>query len=302
MRDAFLDQLRQVERIASFPKWRRALRHPLKYFSAILHRLLIYPVTRKEWLTRSQTFFGYRMALLLPSSTDIYLTGGKSHASEVQLAKFLILNLVSGDTFVDAGSHYGYFSLLAATLVGTDGKVLSIEAAPATFKILSSNVASLSQVQAFHCALSDKTETLLFYEFPNLFSEYNTLSPEQFQNESWIKQYPPREVKIDARRLDTLLQEYQVNPKIIKIDVEGAEYQVVTGLLDHLNLHSPMIVLEYLSENRSNQNHSQAAAQLKAKGYESFVIDEQGKLMKVSDINQYMKEHLLDSENIVFKR
>ena len=45
-----------------------------------------------------------------------------------------------GMTFVDVGANWGYFTLLAASLVGTTGRVLSLEPDPRLFSILQENV------------------------------------------------------------------------------------------------------------------------------------------------------------------
>jgi len=120
-----INNVKKVEQIASASKMGRLLKNPLKYIHAILFRELVYKNTKREKHVMAPTFFGVDMHLLLPSSTDIYLTGGKSHDSETRLAKFLIHELQTGDTFVDVGAHYGYFSLLAAKLVGDTGTVYS---------------------------------------------------------------------------------------------------------------------------------------------------------------------------------
>ena len=75
-----LSQLDKVERIANSSKMGRFLRSPIKYLYAILHRKLIYSRQKKEIATKCRTFFNLNMDILLPSSTDIYLTGGKSHS------------------------------------------------------------------------------------------------------------------------------------------------------------------------------------------------------------------------------
>ena len=98
-----LEQIKQVEKIASASKIQRMLVHPFKYLFAILHRKLVYPF-KGSMSIKTTTFFEEEMHLLLPASTDIYLTGGKSHESEIRLAKFMIHNLVKGDCFVDVGA------------------------------------------------------------------------------------------------------------------------------------------------------------------------------------------------------
>nr|MBS0037520.1 FkbM family methyltransferase [Saprospiraceae bacterium] len=133
-----LQGLKRVEKIAIASRWDRFWKNPKKYADAVLYRKLFYP----KWGTRkvkSETFFGKKINLLLPSGTDIFLTGGKSHPSEIRLARFLIQKLNPGNVFLDVGAHYGYFSLLGSVLVGETGKVFSFEASESTFAMLELN-------------------------------------------------------------------------------------------------------------------------------------------------------------------
>jgi FkbM family methyltransferase len=52
------------------------------------------------------------------------------------ITAFLARNLEAGETFVDGGACYGYMSLLAAELVGPEGRVLAVEPNPALFRLL----------------------------------------------------------------------------------------------------------------------------------------------------------------------
>lgn len=131
-----LSGIEKVQKIASASKLERMLANPVKYFRAIFFREIIYRRTRKSQEVQATTFFGFPMRILLPSATDICLTGGKSHPSEIRLAKYLIQNLRHNDSFLDIGAHYGYFSLLAAQLVGSNGRVTAFEASPSTFQVL----------------------------------------------------------------------------------------------------------------------------------------------------------------------
>ncbi|MEL6392762.1 MAG: FkbM family methyltransferase, partial [Bacteroidota bacterium] len=112
-----LKNLLTVENLASSSKIKRMMNNPVKYLNAILFRELTYKSNKKPRLVRTTTFFGRPMSVLLPSSTDIYLTGGKSHSSEIRLARFIIKHLNEGDFFVDVGAHYGYFTQLASCIV-----------------------------------------------------------------------------------------------------------------------------------------------------------------------------------------
>lgn len=248
----------------------------------------------------SETFFGLKMHLLLPSSTDIYLTGGKSHESETRLARFMINHLEPGDTFVDVGAHYGYFTLLGSKLVGPEGKVFTFEASPTTFNILDKNTCNRTNIKSFNLAVADEVSKLTFYEFPNLYSEYNTLDVNQFRSANWFSQYKPREVTIQTIVLDQFLSEHQAYPKMIKIDVEGAELKVINGLSNYLSEHSPLLVMEYLSQERGNEQHQEAVHLLNALGYLSYTIDGNGNLNPIKNINDYLNERKLESDNLVF--
>ncbi len=297
-----IQQLDKVEKIASVSRFKRMLMHPFKYFNSIIFREVIYKRKKVSKKVLSKTFFDTNMHLLLPSSTDIYLTGGKSHDSEIRLAKFLINNLKNDDSFVDVGAHYGYFTLLGSKLVGNNGKVYSFEASPTTYRILNENTHQKSNINAFNLAVSDEVSTLKFHEFPNLYSEYNTLDINQFKNKTWFSEYKPKEIIIKSITLDNFLHNKKVCPKIFKIDVEGAENKVINGLRDYLTENSPFIAMEYLSEERGNEEHQKAESKLNSLGYFSFVIDKSGNLRKIDFISKYLQENNLESDNIVFSK
>lgn len=295
-----ISKIKIVERIASVSKFKRMMMNPFKYFNAIFFREIVYKKSKKEKEVVSNTFFDIKMHLLLPSSTDIYLTGGKSHDSEIRLAKFLMKQLDKNDTFLDIGAHYGYFSLLASKLVGANGKIYTFEASPTTFGILQKNCKSIENLSYNNRAVSDSNAYLIFYEFPNLYSEYNSIDIEQFKNEKWFSENKPKEVKIESIVMDDFLLKENINPKIIKIDVEGAEFKVINGLIQHLSKKSPSVVLEFLSDNRGNAEHIKAEKVLQSLGFQSYIIDAMGELQHVVSISEYMKNKGLESDNVVF--
>lgn len=295
-----IKNLNKVEKIALASKFKRMLMGPYKYVNAILFREFFYKRNKRELEVISETFFGIKMHLLLPSSTDIYLTGGKSHESETRLARFMIKNLELGDTFIDVGAHYGYFTLLSSKLVGNSGKVCSFEASPTSYKVLSKNTKHKTNIKSFNLAVSDEISGIKFYEFPNLYSEYNTLDINQFRNVNWFPENKPREINIKSVILDQFLADNKVFPKIIKIDVEGAEFKVINGLNHYLSKNSPVVVMEYLSQERGNKKHQEAVEKLNSLGYMFYKIDSGGYLKPIRNINNYLMEMDLESDNIVF--
>ncbi len=295
-----LRPLRRVEQLATLPKLGRLLRRPGPYLYAIGFRLLRYPRTKRGVARQAHTFFGAPMTVLLPAGTDIYLTGGKSHDSEIRLARFLIQHLAPGGVFADVGAHFGYFSLLAARLVGAAGQVLAFEASRATYSVLAANVAAAPSVHARHCAVSDAPGQLAFYEFPVHYNEYNSLSIEQFAQEKWFQNEPPTKIEVPAITLDSCFAGPARPPDIIKIDVEGAEFQVIRGATELLRRAAPVVVLEYLEHRRHNTAHRQAAALLAALGYQPHRISPEGLLIACPDLDAYLWASGIDSDNFVF--
>ena len=296
-----LTQLHEVERLSAGSRWARFIHNPGGYLFAILHRRFIYPGRKNEAYRKAGLFFGADMNIALPAATDIFLTGGKSHDSEIRLAKFIIMNLKSKDHFLDIGAHFGYFSILASRIVGPEGKVLAFEAASKSFSLLQLN-GDAHHFTAKHEAVSDKTGSLTFYEFPNLYSEYNTMEIAQFEQEAWFQYYKPTAVQVRALTIEDIIDQYNIHPQIIKIDVEGAEYKVIDGSRQYFKDNDPYFVMEYLAENRSNEAHKKAVELMRSLDYNTFIINSAGVLEEVNDIDASMHDAKLDSDNVVFKK
>lgn len=298
-----LAELEQIETLANGSKLDRLRAKPFNYIFAAWHRICLYPLTKKGVLREVTTFFKQKMYVLLPAGTDLYLLGGKSHTSELRLAKFILNELKTNDIFIDIGAHFGYFTLLAATMVGKNGKVVSFEAAKNTFALLEKNTATLPQIQIFHRAISNKTENLSFFEFPVLYSEYNSSYIEQFENEAWIQKFKPEKVSVAAISLDEALSSLNIHPDLIKIDVEGAEDKVFQGASQFLTTNETcQIVMEYLNPTRHNEAHQKAKILIEGFGYHCHIITQKGELLPMKDVDAYLLTHDLDSDNVVFKK
>ncbi|MEZ4961924.1 MAG: FkbM family methyltransferase [Saprospiraceae bacterium] len=295
-------RLERIERLARGSVLSRFLNHPLRYVAAIGYWRIIYPLAKKGRFARAKTFFGAEMEVVLPSATEIFLFGAKTHDSEIRLARFLMRTLKAGDTFCDVGAHFGYFTLLASALVGEKGKVVSLEASRSTYGILEKNTAGATNVAIFHKAASDVGKTLVFNEFPALFSEYNSLVLPAKQNAAWLKNNPPAQIEVQGVRLDDFLSTYHFFPNLFKIDVEGAEPQVLLGLAGYLTEHSPTLVMEYLISSGQNEAHREAVAFAHELGYQLYRIKNDGGIEDCADVEAAMKKDGLDSDNIILRK
>lgn len=298
-KDRWIRRLDRLARMATGGKLRRLMAHPGRYLLAMAWQFLAFPLCRIGLPVSRSTFFGQRLKVLLPAGTDLYLLGGKSHDSEIRLARYLLETLQPGQHFLDVGAHYGYFAALAARIVGPTGRVLAMEATPQTFAVLKDNLQRIPGAEARHVALADEIGEMTFYTFPVRYSEYNTLDVTPYEDEDWFADYPPAEVRIQTTTLDRIIPEYQ--PDLIKIDVEGAEHRVIRGGIQALAGHHPPVVMEYLDQATSGGGHHEADQLLRSLGYQPHRIDEHGLLHSCPDIDAHLLAIGLASDNLVYQ-
>jgi FkbM family methyltransferase len=151
---------------------------------------------------------------------------------------------VEGDTVIDVGANVGRYTILSSKIVGIKGRVIAIEPDPNTFQILKKNLElnKCANVTAINCAAySEDLESLrLFCPLRDSGrSIYNTVMEQRTTTEKFIN--------VPAAKLDSIVQqdfalsEHKVN--WIKIDVEGAEFEVLKGAEEILSRSKDLSVL-----------------------------------------------------------
>ena len=152
--------------------------------------------------------------------------------------------LKPGGTFVGVGSNKGDFTPLAAKVVGRDGKVLSFEPEPDNCYWIRKSVEAngYRNIELFEVALSTADGTASLYLGSK--SGWHTLLPGHPNRSNGA-------VTVMTRKLDSVLREAnQTRVDMIKIDVEGAELEVLKGarqaLSDNLNIVLLMDLHPYL--------------------------------------------------------
>ena len=145
--------------------------------------------------------------------------------------------LEPGDTFVDVGGNKGDFAFLAAKVVGKNGRVVCVEPEPTNFGWIrrSAELNGYTNIDFCNLALSNKDGESLLHLGSK--SGFHTL----------LSGAPDREhgsIEVKTRTLDGLLQELRINSlNVLKIDVEGAELQVLQGAAQTIRANSSIIVL-----------------------------------------------------------
>jgi FkbM family methyltransferase len=166
---------------------------------------------------------------------------------EAEVAGLMINVLRLGDIVVDVGANCGFFTILAARLVGSSGHVVAVEPSPASLARLRTNLAlnGLTNVAVVDGVATEHSGEAQFY----------LCSDNSGGSALWnVGDYPgnpksrenPIPISVPATTVDDELRQRGVGaPKLIKIDAEGAEQRVLQGATSHLaNRRIPFVVAE----------------------------------------------------------
>ncbi len=153
---------------------------------------------------------------------------------EPEVSYFFTNVLQPGDTVVDIGAHIGYFSLLAARTVGPAGRVYAFEPEPTNYRRLRDHLVQngLEQVQSFNVALGAVPgEAQMFFNADND-GGHALWDVAQHQLCERTRRERGR-IAVQMVVLDHVLAglEPARAPRLIKIDAEGMEYEILKGAL-----------------------------------------------------------------------
>ncbi|WP_421994067.1 FkbM family methyltransferase [Roseococcus sp.] len=174
--------------------------------------------------------FGARFAGSFPDSVHgfLYFFG----VWEPAITAVYRASLRPGDTVIDIGANVGTHALLAAHLVGPHGRVHAIEASPWIHARLRQNleVNGVGNVTTYNLAATDAPGqvTVYLHDATNLGG--TTIVPSEA-----VRTGAAREASVEGRPLSQIVDLDTLRAaRLIKIDVEGAEWLVLQGMRDVL--------------------------------------------------------------------
>lgn len=140
-----------------------------------------------------------------------------------------------GAVFADVGANIGYYTRVAASVVGPEGAVHAFEPMPAALRLLRANAAGLSNVRVHDTAVGDRIDQVEFFVSPA--GERSSLGPGSGGERVVARMEPLDHALAGAPRLD-----------MIKIDVEGFELAVLRGARTLIERHRPVVCFELLDQ------------------------------------------------------
>jgi FkbM family methyltransferase len=229
---------------------------------------------------------------------------------EERITRFVAKRMKSGDCFIDIGANIGYYTLLSSSLVGETGRVVAVEASPKIYAELIDNLQlnGVSNVRTVNVAASDSPGEIDLFEAPDDSRGVTTTSA------TWAKQSNCRLAgKVQCLPMDMVVSKEELRTaRIIKIDVEGAEWNVCKGLIPMLHelRRDAEIILEVTPSEIESQGHqcSELIQRFTAIGFFPYVIDNAYSsefLMKAqldSPPRRLRDFHLTDQTDLVFSR
>jgi FkbM family methyltransferase len=190
-------------------------------FNSFLYKSLRFLSVGNSMLLKvSVPRYNYKFYCRTNNEDYTFMTGHEDEVEEYFTPK-------DGEIVVDVGAHIGHYTIISSKRVGQNGRVIAIEAHPDNFEILNRNIKlnKLTNVIPLNYAVYSKQTKLKLY-LPveeSGFTIYNTIMINRAKTDEKF-------IEVNANTLDYLLQQNGIrDANWIKIDVEGAEFEVLKG-------------------------------------------------------------------------
>jgi len=273
-------------------KFKRLIRYRGKYLRYCFAKFRSHSIK----INKTKTFWGADFL----SGDFAFYSHGLIGGSEIKLTKFLIKNIDDNSVFYDIGANVGYYSLLVKE-ISDSIEVHSFEPVPKTFEYLKKNLSKTQNIFFNQLAFFNKESQIDFYNMTEAGdSGCSTFNASRAKSLVGFKK-----IKVQATTLDKYCANHS-KPTFLKIDVEGAESQVIEGGIKTLKETSPIISMEVWRKPLDNASHLKAIEILYNLGYKSYKIDNEGELEFIEKIDperDVLKEDSCDNfDNFIFRK
>jgi FkbM family methyltransferase len=193
------------------------------FLAAFLKKILLFQ--RKEITTPDGTFF---VDIASSFGYSLFRTG----SYEPHMLEVIKATLQPGSVFVDLGANEGYFSVIASKIVGAEGKVVAVEPQSRLQRVIGKNLSlnGCENVEVLPLAINDESKPLTLHLSPDV----NTGSTSMIQT----TRYPLFKQDVPSITLNELFQQQAiVNCDLLKVDIEGYEYEAIMGSPELFTFH-----------------------------------------------------------------
>lgn len=167
--------------------------------------------------------------------------------NEMPVQEAISRHVKSGDVFYDIGANVGFFTVISARIVGQTGHVYVFEPVSENAQLIERNVYAngFENVTIFKQAVSRASGIgeLQLAHYPGGASLASVAPPPDIRGT----------IPVELVAIDDLLAEHRAAPpNFVKIDVEGAELEVLHGMEQTIKLYRPSILFEIDDNSKDN--------------------------------------------------
>lgn len=170
--------------------------------------------------------------------------------------------LADDSTVIDIGANIGWHSVHFASRC-RDGLVVAIEPSVDTFKMLSKNMGGIHNVVALNVAVASDNRLATFYlASDDAYSGLKDTKRKSIVGTQRVLCYTTDHLLSDilrSKRID-----------LVKIDVEGLEEEVLSGMRSIMQTHAPVIFCEIYGGTNSNADPLRTIRYCESLGYRTY--------------------------------
>lgn len=212
---------------------------PASYKSSVLFRIVsnIATYCNQSTVIKSNLGINTNYKIEVSISHPIAAFGTPKLYTQEYATLYLLKELLKhSDAFIDVGANLGYFCFYMDEYNPSNKPIHFFEPDPVLFEQLQENQRKNNKKFIAHkLAISNTNEPITFYR--NLTDDSSGSIKNTFENKHQLEA-----VTIDSIRFDTFANSLEEQKLLIKVDVEGAEFEFIEGAIQKINTIDYLII------------------------------------------------------------
>ena len=196
----------------------------------------------------------------------------------------LFLRVVKrGMVVIDLGANIGWYTLIAAKLVGKKGKVYAFEPEPVSYALLRRNV----QMNGYNNVIIEQKAVLNRSGSIRLFLSSDNLGDHRIYD----SRNGRKSITVEGTTLDEYFSNWHEKIDVLKIDIQGAEMAALLGMDRVIKANEELkIFVEFtpVGIRRSGFSPKEFLHRLAEYGFKFYFIDKQKEVIKSMHVDEIM--------------
>ena len=216
----------------------------MKQFAFAIIRHFLKFITKGE--ITGKKYSGINKTLYYEKAQHLNFLFQKTIKYEENIQQKLPKYIYPGNTVFDIGGNIGQYAIPFSELVGQNGQVFSFEPDYKNFSFLqfNMNINQCINVSCINCGVGNEDSELDFFRDTETGGRMGSFKKQFVGNN-----FKGFSTKVSLMKFDTLIKSFG-NPNFVKIDVEGFEYEVISGLT--IDLPETTFLIEVREETKES--------------------------------------------------